>query len=259
MTTTEQLGRSGARLRGDRVSVVPYLMAGHPDLATTRELGKRLAAAGVGAIELGVPHNDPLADGPVIQRAAQRALDGGTTLEGCLEAAADIAAEGAAPVVLMTYVNPVLAHGVERFARDAAECGVAGVIVPDLPVEEAEPLAAALRARGVDPVLLVAPTSPPERVAAVCAASSGFVYCVTIAGTTGSRAALPPGVRSLLAAVRARTDLPVAAGFGISRPEHVRDLAGHADAAVVGSALVAAVDRGEDPTSLVKELVTACD
>ncbi|WP_156755561.1 tryptophan synthase subunit alpha [Actinokineospora pegani] len=257
--TTGRLGRSGARLRGDGVSVVPYLMAGHTGLDTTRELGKRLVNAGVGALELGIPHNDPLADGPVIQRAAQRAVDAGVTLAGCLEVARDVADEGAAPVVLMTYVNPVLAYGVERFARDAAECGVSGVIAPDLPVEEAAATGSVLRAHGVDLVMLVAPTSSPERVAAACAASSGFVYCVTVTGITGTRTDLPAGVRSVLSTVRANTALPVAAGFGISRPDHIRDLAGHADAAVVGSALVDLVDRGQDPTPLVKELVTACD
>ncbi|MBN6039777.1 tryptophan synthase subunit alpha [Amycolatopsis sp. 195334CR] len=240
------------------IALVPYLMAGDPDDRTTRELGKRFAAAGVGAIELGVPYSDPLADGPVIQRAGRRALDAGATVETCLETAADIAAEQGAPVVLMTYVNPVLHYGPERFAADAAQAGVAGVIVPDLPVEEAAPVAPALRAAGLDTVFLVAPTSSAPRVAAACAASTGFVYCVTVTGITGSRSALPADVTGLLDRVRAATALPVAAGFGISRPDQLTALRGHADAAVVGSAIVGRIEQGDDPSALVKELLSAC-
>ncbi|MBB6174549.1 tryptophan synthase alpha chain [Nocardiopsis mwathae] len=249
-----------ARLRRDDggVSLVPYLMAGHTGPDATRDIGRRLAHSGIAALELGIPHSDPLADGPVIQRAGQRALDAGTTTEGCLRLAADIAAEDAAPVVLMTYVNPVLAYGVRRFVRDAAEAGVAAVIVPDLPMEEAPDLDGALAERGVASVRLVAPTSTDDRVAAACAAATGFVYTVTVAGITGSRGDLPDCVERTLARVRARTHLPVAAGFGISRPEHLRRLRGHADAAIVGSSLVAEIDAGRDPYPMVKELLSSC-
>ncbi|GAA1980962.1 hypothetical protein GCM10009799_02550 [Nocardiopsis rhodophaea] len=245
--------------RGDGgVSLIPYLMAGHPGLAATRDIGRRLLHSGIAALELGLPHSDPLADGPVIQRAGQRALDAGTTTEGCLEVAADLAAERAAPIVLMTYVNPVLAYGVRRFVRDAAEAGVAAVIIPDLPLEEAAGVDGALAERGVASVRLTAPTSTDERIAAACAAATGFVYTVTVAGITGSRGDLPEGVEQTLARVRARTRLPVAAGFGISRPEHLRRLRGHADAAIVGSSLVAEIDAGRDPHPMVKELLSSC-
>jgi tryptophan synthase alpha chain len=258
--TTTPDGTLADRLRGDgtSISLVPYLMGGHPDARTTREIGRRLAGSGVAAIELGVPYSDPLADGPVIQRAGQRALEAGATVDVCLELAADIADEQAAPVVLMTYMNPVLAHGTQRFARDAAQAGVAGVIVPDLPVEESEALAGSMTGAGLETVFLVAPTSTDERIAAVCRASTGFVYCVTVTGITGSRRALPFGLPQLLARIRQHTALPVAAGFGISRPQHVSRLRGHADAAVVGSAIVAELDKGCDPGPLVKELLSAC-
>ncbi len=234
MTATRLAGALTDRLRveGGGVALIPYL--------------------------LGIAYSDPLADGPVIQRAGQRALDAGATVGGCLDIAAKITAERAAPVVLMTYVNPVLAYGVRRFARDAAQTGVSGVIIPDLPVEEAGDIAAELRAADLATVFLVAPTSSAERIAAACAASTGFVYCVTITGITGSRAALPDSVAALLTKVRRQTDLPVAAGFGISKPEHIAGLKGYADAAVVGSAIVNELDRGRDAGELVKELLAAC-
>jgi tryptophan synthase alpha chain len=246
------------RPQGDGIALVPYLMAAHPTAATTREIGRRLAGSGAASIELGVPYSDPLADGPVIQRAGQRALDAGASVELSLDIAADIAAEQGAPVVLMTYINPVFAYGVQRFAEHAAIAGVAGVIVPDLPAEESAGVAGALRAAGLDTIFLVAPTSSPERIAEACRASTGFVYCVTVTGITGSRTELPSDVPDLLGRVRAQTTLPVAAGFGISRPEHLAALRGHADAAVVGSAIVKEIDEGRDPTSLVKELLSAC-
>lgn len=262
MTTTMTGGATGlsTRLRREDggLALVPYLMAGQTDRRTTREIGRRLAGAGVAAIELGMPYSDPLADGPVIQRAGQIALDAGTTTLDYLELAADIAGEQAAPVVLMTYVNPVLSYGVEAFARDAADAGVSGVILPDLPVEESAEVAARFREAGIDVVFLVAPTSSEERTAAICSASSGFVYAVTLTGITGTRSAMPGGVRDVLARVRRHTELPVAAGFGVSRPEHLAQLRGHADAAVVGSAIVSEIEAGRSPAALVKELLAAC-
>ena len=258
LTAAELLAQRMRRTDGT-VGLVPYLMAGHPDAATTRDTGRRLAAAdGVAAVELGLPHSDPLADGPVIARAGRRALDAGATTASSLDTAAAIAGEGGAPVVLMTYLNPVLAYGVDRFAADAAGAGVSGVILPDVPVDEVDPLLAPLHAHGMATALLVAPTSPDARVDATCAASSGFVYCVTVTGITGSRTELPESLPDLLGRVRDRTGLPIAAGFGISRPEQVRALRGHADAVVVGSAIVAEIDQGHDPAPLVKELLTAC-
>jgi tryptophan synthase alpha chain len=246
------------RTDGDEIALIPYLMSGHPNAAATREIGRRLAAGGAAAIELGVAYSDPLADGPIIQRAGQEALEAGASVAQTLEIAADIAAEQAAPVVLMTYINPILAYDVTKFARDAAEVGVSGVIIPDLPAEESATVAGALRAASLETIFLVAPTSTDERIAAACNASTGFVYCVTVTGITGSRSSLPTDVPSLLDRVRSQTTLPVAAGFGISRPEHLTALRGHADAAVVGSAIVKEIQEGRDPASLVKELLSAC-
>jgi tryptophan synthase alpha chain len=250
--------RLATALRADGdLKLIGYVMAGHPDAKRSIELGKKLAASGIAALEIGIPYSDPLADGPVIQRAGQAALAGGMTVGGALEVAQAIAAEGT-PVVLMTYVNPVLAYDPRRFAADAAQAGVAGVILPDLPAEESEPVASWLRSAGLDVIFLVAPTSPDERVRNICAHSSGFVYCVTVTGITGVRRSLPRGLKGLLAGVRKHTDLPLAAGFGISRPEHMHSLRGLADAAVVASAIVNDIDCGGDGLALVKELLTAC-
>src|SRR5215471_16965297 len=244
------------RANGD-IKLIPYLMAGYPDHTRSIEQGLAYARAGAAAIEVGVPYTDPLADGPAVQRAGQRALANGTTLRSALDVAGAVA-EGGAPVVLMTYVNPILAFDERRFAADAAAAGVAGVIIPDLPAEEAEPLAGWLRSAGLDTVFLVAPTSPDSRIASTVERSTGFVYCVTVRGVTGARTELASGLERLLARVRRATSLPVAAGFGISRPEHIRTLRGHADAAVVASALLDRVHRGEDPVPLVEELLSAC-
>ena len=245
------------RAQGD-LKLIPYVMAGFPDARTTVEVGRRLATSGAAALEIGIPFSDPLADGPVIQRAGQVALEGGTDVGGCLEVAAAVAAERAAPVVLMTYLNPVLAYGSERFARDAAGAGVAGLIVPDMPVDEAEPLRTWCRAAGLDTIFMATPTSSADRLEAVGRASSGFVYCVTVTGITGVRAQLPSDLQRLIGSVREHTALPVAAGFGISRPEHIAALRGVADAAAVGTAVVAEMAAGRDPAVLVKELLRAC-
>jgi tryptophan synthase alpha chain len=244
------------KARGD-LKLVAYIMAGHPSKKRSIEVGKRLAAAGVSALEIGIPFSDPLADGPVIQRAGQKALAAGMTVAGALEVAAGVAREGV-PVVLMTYINPVLSYDPRKFAAEAAQAGVAGVIVPDLPIEEAEPIAGWLRAASLDTVFMVAPTTPPDRISAVVDHSSGFVYCVTVTGITGVRRELPEGVEELLAEVRKRTKLPVAAGFGISRQEHLKALRGKLDAVVVGSAIVDEVDRAGDGVALVRELLKAC-
>jgi tryptophan synthase alpha chain len=174
-----------------------------------------------------------------------------------LELAGAIAAEGT-PVVLMTYINPVLAHDPRRFAAEAAQAGVAGVIVPDLPVEESEPVAGWLRAASLDTIFMVAPTTADARLQAICDHTCGFLYCVTVTGITGARKDLPPGMHELFENVRKHTRLPIAAGFGISRPEHMALLRGTADAAVVGSAIVGEMERGSDPVALVKELLKAC-
>ena len=242
---------------GDGLKLVAYMMAGHPNRKRSLEVGKRLAGSGVAALEIGIPFSDPLADGPVIQRAGQVALEHGMNMAGALELAGAVAAVGT-PVVLMTYINPILAYDPRRFAAEAAQAGVAGVIVPDLPVEESEPVAGWLRSASVDTVLMVAPTTTEDRFGPICEHSSGFVYCVTVTGITGVRKELPEGMKELFARVRRHTELPVVAGFGISRPEHMKLLRGEVDAAAVGSAIVAEIEKGADPVPLVKELLKAC-
>ncbi len=241
----------------DDLKLVAYLMAGHPNRKKSAEVGKRLATSGIAALEIGIPHSDPLADGPVIQHAGQVALEHGMTVEASLELAATIAKEGT-PVVLMTYINPILAYDPRKFAAEAAQAGVAGVIVPDLPVEESEPVAGWLRSASLDTIFMVSPTTSMQRLPGICERSSGFIYCVTVTGITGARKELPEGMPELFKKVRSHTPLPVAAGFGISRPEHMKGLRGVADAAVVGSAIVAEIDKGRDPVVLVKELLKAC-
>jgi tryptophan synthase alpha chain len=236
--------------------LVAYMMAGHPNRRRSIEVGKRLAGSGIAALEIGIPYSDPLADGPVIQRAGQAALEHGMTVDGALEVAAAVAREGV-PVVLMTYVNPILAHDPRRFAAEAAQAGVSGVIVPDLPVEESEPVASWLRAASLATVFMVAPTTAQDRLESICERSSGFLYCVTVTGITGARRELPAGMKKLFARVRKHTRLPIAAGFGISRPEHMKALRGSVDAAVVGSAVVAEIDRGGDGVALMKRLLRA--
>ncbi len=247
---------AAVRADGD-LKLVAYMMAGHPTKKRSIEVGKRLASSGIAALEIGIPHSDPLADGPVIQRAGQVALEHGMTVAGALEVAAAVAMEGV-PLVLMTYINPVLSHDPRRFAAEAFQAGVSGIIVPDLPVEESEPVAGWLRSASLDTIFMVAPTTSKDRMEAICAHSSGFVYCVTVTGITGARKELPEGMKELFTEVRKETRLPLAAGFGISRPEHMKALRGSADAAVVGSAIVSEIDGGGDPVALIKELLKAC-
>jgi len=256
MKTETSVLESALRANGD-LKLVGYMMAGHPNKKRSLEVGKKLATSGIAALEIGIPFSDPLADGPVIQKAGQTALEHGMTVGASLELAAAVAREGI-PIVLMTYINPVLSHDPRRFAAEAAQAGVAGVIVPDLPLEESEPVAGWLRAASLDTVFMVSPTTSSERMAAICERSSGFVYCVTVTGITGARTELPGGMKELLGEVKKHTTLPVAAGFGISRPEHMKSLRGNADAAVVGSAIVAEIDSGGDGVALVKGLLKAC-
>ena len=247
---------SALHAHGD-LKLIAYMMAGHPHKKRSIEVGKRLAGSGIAALEIGIPHSDPLADGPVIQHAGQVALEHGMTVSGALEVAGAVAGEGV-PVVLMTYINPVLSYDPRKFAAEAAQAGAAGVIVPDLPIEEAEPVTGWLRSAALDTIFMVAPTTPPDRIASICSHSSGFVYCVTVTGITGARKELPQGMPDLLAEVKKHTSLPVAAGFGISRQEHMKALRGNADAAVVGSAIVDEIERGGDGVALVRELLKAC-
>jgi tryptophan synthase alpha chain len=236
------LGRIGERFARRRAqsrpAFVAFLTAGDPSLERTVEAAVELDGAGADVLELGVPFSDPLADGPVIQRASERALGRGVTLALVLEAVRRIRERSELPLLLFSYYNPVLQHGLERLAREAKEAGVDGALVTDLPPEEAGEWVAAARAMDLDTVFLAAPTSPPERLTRVAAASRGFVYAISRTGVTGERQALSEDARPLVARLRALTDVPVALGFGLSTPEQVREAAAVADGVVVGSALV---------------------
>jgi len=228
---------------GKRAALMPYLMGGYPDLATSLAVGEECVAAGADLIELGVPFSDPLADGPVIHAAATAALARGATVAGVLEVAA--ALSSLVPVIAMTYVNVVLAPGLERFAERLADAGVCGLIVPDLPLEEAGPIAAAVAHAGIALVPLAAPTTPPERLAAIGASARGFLYVVSVTGTTGEREGGPAGAARLLERAKASTRVPVALGFGITTPaDAVAAADAGADGVIVGSRLVRAAADG---------------
>jgi len=230
---------------GKRAALMPYLMGGYPSLDASAEAGLAAAAAGADLIELGVPFSDPLADGPVIHAAATEALAAGATPHGALRVCERVSAE--LPVVLMVYVNVVLTAGPETFALRAAAAGAAGLIVPDLPHDEAEEIRAACDAEGLALVGLVAPNTTPERVAEIGTSARGFVYTVSLTGTTGERAELPPGLADTVERVREASEAPVAVGFGISTPEQAGAVADLADGVIVGSRLVRAAGEGGAP------------
>ncbi len=240
-----------------RAALMPYLMAGYPDLDRSAEAGLVAADAGADLIELGVPFSDPLADGPVIHAAATEALAAGATPHGALRVCEHLA--GRLPVVLMVYANVVLTAGAEQFALRAAAAGAAGLIVPDLPHDEAAGVRAACDAEGLALVPLVAPTSTPERVAEIGSDARGFVYTVSLTGTTGERAELPPGLAETVAGVRDAATVPVAVGFGISTSDHARAVAEIADGVIVGSRMVRAAGEGGPRAvgELVAELAAA--
>lgn len=235
-----------------KCAFIPYLMAGDPDMETTALLLDAMAQAGADAIELGIPYGDPLADGPTIAAAGVRALANGTTITGVLEAIRAARTANAPPVILFTYFNPIYRYGVERFARDAARAGAYGAIVPDVALEEVQPLREALEREGLVMPLLVAPSTPRERAARIAQASGGFVYVVSRLGVTGAGAApdFAP-LRAQIAMLREVTDKPLAAGFGISTPDHVREVRDIVDGVIVGSAIIDAYagNRGDEAAS----------
>jgi tryptophan synthase alpha chain len=238
-----------------RAALMPYLMGGFPDLETSRDIGDACIDAGADLLELGVPFSDPLADGPVIQAAGSAALRAGATTDGVLQVCSALAAR--APIVLMTYVNIVLARGYERFARDAADAGAAGLIVPDVPLEESTELRAACDAVGIALVPLVAPTTPDSRLARIGPKARGFVYTVSVTGTTGERSAGGgTDAAAILARVKAHTDVPVALGFGIATPDHARAAAdAGADGVIVGARQVREAAESDRPAAAVGRLV----
>jgi tryptophan synthase alpha chain len=242
---------------GKRAALMPYLMGGYPDLPTSRAIGEAYAQAGADLVELGVPFSDPLADGPVIHAADTAALAAGTTVDGVLEIGRALAPHVA--VVLMCYANPIYARGFDAFAQALAEHDISGLIVPDLPLEEAPDLRAACDAHGIAFVPLVAPTTPPERLARICEHAHGFVYAVSLVGTTGERGALDAGLEGFLRRTEeAAGDVPVAVGFGIATPEHAAAAADAGAAGViVGSRLVRAAGEADDPAAEVGAIVAA--
>jgi len=247
------------RVRGEK-ALICYVVAGDPSAARTVEIVQALDEAGVDAVELGIPFSDPLADGPTIQAAGYRALASGMTVAGVFDVVRQIRKTSAIPIVLMTYFNPALRYGVQRFARDAADSGADAVIQTDLTPEEAGPWIEAARSSNLDTVFLLAPTSTDERIDLIIRLSTGFVYCVSRTGVTGARDEVAPDLVAFLGRVRAgiarsgRDDLPVCVGFGISEPAHVRRIGEVADGAVVGSRLVDFIAGYSDNPELSQEV-----
>ncbi|HEU5195897.1 MAG TPA: tryptophan synthase subunit alpha [Methylomirabilota bacterium] len=242
------------RERGER-ALMPYFTAGDPSLAETRRLVIAAERAGADVIELGVPFSDPIADGPVVQRAGARALAAGASLPRVLELVAGLRADGVKlPIALMTYYNPVLAFGLKSFARTALEAGADAVIVPDLPYEESDPLRAEAEPPGLDVVQFVAPTSPAARVKAIARLARGFIYVVSVTGVTGERKSLPPELDAQIRTLRLVTTKPVCVGFGVSTPEQVGSVGKLADGVLVGSAIVRLVERHTGAAGLVEEV-----
>ncbi len=257
---TQGVWRIARRFRelaeASELGLVAYITAGDPSLATTEKIVLAAAEAGADVIELGVPFSDPVADGPTIQRASERALRSGTTLTAVIELVRKIRARSDVPLVLFTYFNPILQMGLEKFAKAAASAGADGVLATDLTPEEAKEYRAILQAHGLDTIFLAAPTSTDARLALIAQAASGFLYLISRAGVTGAREALPPELPALVRRTRKFTSLPIAVGFGISLPTHVTVLGGIVDAAVVGSALMAEVEKASTAEAAASAVAT---
>ncbi len=253
-----RLARAFARARAEsRGALITYLMAGDPSAKASVESALACIRGGADLVELGFPFSDPIADGPTIQRAAERALSGGMTLEGVLAIAAEVRAKAPeTPLVLMGYLNPVLAMGLERFFTKAAAAGVDGVILPDLPPEEASELRAHAQRTGLSIISMLAPTSTPSRRAAVLAVASGFTYFVSVTGVTGTRTE-QADISAPLKSIRAQSNVPVVVGFGIGSPDQARTAVQHADGVVVGSAIVERIARGEALEPFIASLKAA--
>jgi tryptophan synthase alpha chain len=244
--------------------IIPYFMCGYPTAQQSVELVLAAAEGGADIIELGIPFSDPLADGTTIQHAGHVALERGMSIAGCMEIARQVSARSDVPLLFMGYYNPVLAYGLERFCQDAASNGICGLIIPDLPPEEADSLQSAAYQHGLSLVFLVPPTTPDERIARIAHLTAegpgSFIYCVSLSGVTGSRTSLPPHLKDFIERVRGYTkehDIPLAVGFGLSTPEHIAEVTGYADGAVIGSALVNLIDRHEESaqTGAVREYI----
>jgi tryptophan synthase alpha chain len=252
-------GRIESIFKNGRKALIAYITAGDPTPEKTPELVAALERGGVDLIELGVPFSDPIADGPVIQRGAERALKAGTNVRKVVEIAAKIRKTSAIPLLLFTYMNPVLRYGLDALARDAKAVGIDGCLLTDLSVEEALSYTGAMRSAGLDTVFLAAPTSTPARLKLVAEYSRGFVYLVSRTGVTGERASIADSLEPLVGSMRAVTKLPLAVGFGISTPEQARDVARLADGVVVGSAFVRLIEQNGDLEGYARSLREGID
>ena len=249
-----RIERTFERLRAEkRTGLITYTTAGDPDLPRSGDVLCALDRAGADVLEVGVPFSDPLADGPVIQRASERALAAGASLREALALVERLRPRISAPIVLFSYANPLFRLGIDRFAARAAAAGVDGVLALDLPIEEADAFRATLRGAGLDTIFLLSPTTTEERIRKAGQLGSGFLYGISRAGVTGARDRVASGAEAMVRRIRAHTTLPIALGFGISRPEHVVEIGAYADAAVVGSALVSVVaEHGRSPELTAK-------
>jgi tryptophan synthase alpha chain len=248
----------------NRAAMMPFVTAGYPSLEISGQLLDALVEGGADIIELGVPFSDPLADGATVQASSQKALENGTTLADCIELVRTFRARGGTiPILLMGYVNPFYQYGIERLAREAAEAGIDGFLIPDLPSDESEEFQAPLRAQGLDLIYFLAPTSTERRIADVASRATGFLYCVALTGVTGARDQMAEELPEYIAGIRQATDLPLTVGFGISKPEHVAAVAQFADGVVVASALINHLDtlptedQPDGARSFVRQLAAA--
>ena len=242
------IDRAFSKIRKEqRIALMPFLMAGDPDLNTTAGILLKLQEKGADMIELGIPYSDPLADGPIIQLAASRALSSGTSPDLVFEMLTTLKDKLSIPIILFTYSNPLLNRGMEKFCDDALEAGVSGFVVPDLPLEEANRFSEIASSKGIDLILLVAPTTPQERMRKIVDSSRGFTYLVSVTGVTGERLVIGDRVKSMLEKLKLISNKPVAVGFGISDPDHIQQVKGFgADGAIVGSALVKKIANAAD-------------
>jgi tryptophan synthase alpha chain len=254
-----RIGAAFAAARREmRPALIPYVTAGDPDLVTSRAIVRALARGGADLVEIGVPFSDPIADGPVNQRSAERALRNGVSLRTSLDLVAALRRDGSPPLVVFTYYNPIHRLGIESFARLAGDAGADGVLVTDLPPEEAGELRAALRAVGLELIVLLSPTSSKERLELACREAGGFLYFISRAAVTGTKEELPPGLADQVRAARAHTRLPIVVGFGIGRPDQVRSVAAFADGVVVGSALVRLIEETAGSPDLLSRVEAFC-
>jgi tryptophan synthase alpha chain len=242
---TNRIDETLAALRSEgKSALAPFVTLGYPDKATSEAMAESILESGADMLELGIPFSDPLADGPTVQMTSFRALENGTNLQMALESLQTLRTRGiTSPLIFMGYLNPFLNYGIEKFAKDASDAGIDGIIIPDLPPEEAPPYQAILESQGIYLIPLLAPTSTDARIEQACKQARGFIYCVSVTGVTGARSELSGGVEGLARRIRKHSDLPILVGFGVSRQEHVENIARFADGAILASAMLDSVSK----------------